>query len=603
MNYLIAFIAAAFSSLVLTRLIVAAAPRLGWIAQPKSDRWHSKPTALMGGLAIGGGVGIGILIVLPDSNQVLWLLAGLVTAVVGGAFDDRRGLSPAAKIFVQVLAGLCLLPAGVSLQGLWLDGFGLGAVLAVIWVVVCTNVVNLIDGMDGVAGGVVAATGATAALFGILAGAPVMATLATATTGAAVGFLFFNRYPARVFMGDTGSLALGYLLAVISIMGFNAVFDGRLILFAILPAFLGLPLIDASFVAIVRMAVGRSPADSGTHHVHHRLRLVGISEPLVPVILWAFSFVLGLVAVVAVVSPSTFFVLFLVAVLIVVLLEIQLIEQTGLLPSREGETASKDGIQRVARSLRAMHPWPKVLADATTFAAAMVLAMFVVLGDMETVREGWLAVASVVLFKVAVLKAFGIYRRSWFSRYGTPDLIRLVLAVLVGAVGTTAAEFWLFGLQFGSRIVVADLMASLLAAVAMRAGYRALRHFLAGQRRMGRRVLLYGAGEAGSMAAKEFRLNPSHGVWPVGFLDDDANKHGITVYGLRIRGDLSRLQAIAAKTRAHGVVIASSKIEVERRSEIAEACRAAGLACSEMRLYMRDVKFYNPPAEFTPASV
>lgn len=589
----LSFFAATAISILGTGSVILTAPKLGWVDAPRADRWHRHPTALLGGIAIFAGIAAP-LAYLARTDGEFWILAGLCVVFLGGLWDDRKGLSPKAKVLVQGLAGTLAVFGGAVLDGTGLDPVGTGAVLSVLWFIVCANVVNLVDGMDGVAAGVVAASSMAAALIGWLASDVFLTFLGLVIAGACIGFLVFNRHPARVFMGDCGSLVLGFALAAVSILAANTADNNPLVQLAIMPALLAVPLIDAGFVALIRIAVGRSFSDSGTHHIHHRLGLVGLSEHLVPVVLWGIALVFGLVAAVSWFNVSLFAVLFATSVLCVVLLEILLIEHTGLLPSRGGETAPAEGVKRVASILKALHPWPKVVADAVIFAGALTLGVFLVRGSPLFGVPLWLAVLPVVTAKVALLRLIGIYRRGWFHGYGTPDLIRLVIGVLLGAVVTTIAEFWLFGFTLGARVVLADLALSLLGAVSLRGGYRAARHLLAGQKQSGRRVLLYGAGEAGSLAAKEFRMNRAHGLWPVGFLDDDETKRGAVLYGLRIYGSLATLPGIADALRIDAVVVASGRIGVGRRGDIADQCRALGIDCVELRLYLRDIDVYEP---------
>jgi UDP-GlcNAc:undecaprenyl-phosphate GlcNAc-1-phosphate transferase len=272
--------AALVSSLALTPLSARLALRSGLVDRPEARKLHTRPVALLGGLAVAAamaaGVGAGMAAAGGGAPTGPFLLVALGAVVVLGAglVDDWRSVSVTAKLAAQVAAAGLVVLAGFA------DRTGLPGVLAVavtvLWVVGCTNACNLLDNMDGLAGGVGAVAAAAFAVAACAAGHHLAAWLAAALTGALVGFLPFNVHPARVFLGDAGSLLVGYSLAVLALLVQPAGADAGAAVGA--TVVLAVPLLDTVLVCISRWRRGLNPLRSpGTDHLSHRLVDLGLS--------------------------------------------------------------------------------------------------------------------------------------------------------------------------------------------------------------------------------------------------------------------------------------------------------------------------------------
>ncbi len=293
-----------------TPLVMRWARRRGWVAQPQADRWHERPTALMGGLAIyAAGTG-GHLLAVGTLPAALWT-GGTLLAAVGWA-DDRWGVAPLVKLAAQVAAALLLLRAGYAFGSgpLWLTG-----PLTVVWVVGITNAVNLLDNMDGLAAGVVAIA---TVLLVLPAGGALDAAL-WAVAGAALGFLVYNVKPARIFMGDCGSLFLGFAVAALSLTVVQAPASGAPASGAAVSGaaawlapvvMLAVPLFDTTLVTVTRLRAGRPVWRGGRDHSSHRLVRRGCTERQAVFALYAVAAAAGLVACTAVwTGPAVFYAL------------------------------------------------------------------------------------------------------------------------------------------------------------------------------------------------------------------------------------------------------------------------------------------------------
>jgi len=273
-------------TLLLTPLVIKAARARDWVDRPRTDRWHDTPTALMGGLALYGAgtialvvLGMGALFTEAAGLDmggvgIIWVGATLLFSV--GLVDDRWGLGPVVKLAAQAAAVGLLVGAGYSFGPGWPLWVSLPVTL--VWVIGITNAVNLLDNMDGLAAGVTAIAAFVLAALAAIHGAPAAGLLGGVLGGAAVSFLAFNAKPARIFMGDCGSLFLGYLAASVALMvqptgGGSAEMS---ILASIVV--LAVPILDTTLVTVTRLRAGRSVAVGGRDHASHRLVALGWSE-------------------------------------------------------------------------------------------------------------------------------------------------------------------------------------------------------------------------------------------------------------------------------------------------------------------------------------
>ncbi|MGN1014512.1 MAG: MraY family glycosyltransferase [Butyricicoccus sp.] len=308
LSVLAAFFLSGVVSFALTPSVKKLAYKVGAVDVPKDGRrMHKHPIPRMGGLAIFLGFLVGAIVTGQLDTQRLWILAGAAIIVVLGIFDDRNALSARFKFIVQIIAAAVPVVFGGLRIAMFTNPFlfsdkmywNLGALsipITILWIVAITNAVNLIDGLDGLAVGVSSIASMTMLAVALFIGETEIAVVLAALAGACVGFMPYNLNPATIFMGDTGSTFLGYMLATLSIQGLFKVY--ALISFAVPFLILGLPIFDTAFAMIRRVLSGRSPFSPDRGHVHHRLIDMGFNQKQAVAILYVISVVLGLVAVV-----------------------------------------------------------------------------------------------------------------------------------------------------------------------------------------------------------------------------------------------------------------------------------------------------------------
>lgn len=317
-----ALFVAAVVALISTPVVRSLAFRIGAVDVPKDGRrMHDHPIPRMGGLAIFFGFLLSVLVFLPLSLQLRSMLLGAVVIVILGIFDDIYALSAKLKFVVQIAAALIAVLGGnqitvlsninvFSSEPYWELGW-LSYPISVLWIVAITNAVNLIDGLDGLACGVSTISSMTLLVIALNVSEPDVAVLSAALAGACIGFLPYNLNPAKIFMGDTGSTFLGFVLATVSIQGlfkFYTIFS-----FAVPFLMLALPIFDTCFAILRRVSKGQSPMAPDRGHIHHRLIDMGFSQKQAVAVLYVISAILGLSAVVLTTNGTIRAMLFLVA--------------------------------------------------------------------------------------------------------------------------------------------------------------------------------------------------------------------------------------------------------------------------------------------------
>lgn len=300
---LIPFVATFFMALALTPLVIKFAVKIGAMDVPKDERRvHKVAMPLMGGLAMYIAVVIGMILFLPKDRKYIAILIGATLILISGIKDDIKGTTPKEKLVYQLLAAGIVIWGGVNIDFIT-NPFGQGSFdlrwlaipITIFWIVGITNTLNLIDGLDGLAGGVAFISSFSFMLVAIKMGQGSIGVLAALLAGACLGFLPYNFNPAKIFMGDTGSLFLGYMLALISIEG--ALKSVATIAMIIPIIILGVPIFDTTFAIFRRLLKGQSIMAADKSHLHHRLLEKGYSQKKTVLILYAISGVFGLFAV------------------------------------------------------------------------------------------------------------------------------------------------------------------------------------------------------------------------------------------------------------------------------------------------------------------
>jgi UDP-GlcNAc:undecaprenyl-phosphate GlcNAc-1-phosphate transferase len=286
---------------LLTPAVGGMARLLGVVDRPGGRRLNRSPVPRLGGLALFLGIFVPALAFVPFTRETRGLLLGAAVAVTVGAIDDFRGLR-----WFEKLAGQLAAASIPAIFGIWVDRFTfpllgvhalpawLGVPLSILWIVAIMNMVNFLDGLDGLASGVAAIAGLTFAVIALSLAKTDAAILSAIVFGACVGFLRHNFYPARIFMGDSGALLLGFLLAAISVQGLLKTAATVALFFPLLV--LAVPIVDTTFVVVRRLKHGEKIFEGDQAHLHHRFLRRGFSQPRAAMTIWAWCLSLAAAA-------------------------------------------------------------------------------------------------------------------------------------------------------------------------------------------------------------------------------------------------------------------------------------------------------------------
>ena len=330
-DYMLAFVIAAGVALLITPGVILLAAKTGAMDAPDARKVHKKPIPRIGGIGIYAAFMVAMLSVLSFvdvtaevKTEIIGLMVGGSLIVLVGVIDDYKNLPAKVKLVGQIIAAAVLVIAFDVRIDFITDPFGdyiytewLAVPLTIFWIVGLTNTVNLIDGLDGLAAGVATIAAVTIMMVALQQSIMLVAVLTAALAGAAFGFLYYNFNPARIFMGDSGSMFLGFMLAGISVIG--AVKSAATIALIVPILALGLPILDTTF-AIVRRYRGGVPIfkpDKG--HLHHRLLDLGFTQRQAVLLMYVISALLGLSAV-ALTEVSNQLAIIIVCVVVVVVL-------------------------------------------------------------------------------------------------------------------------------------------------------------------------------------------------------------------------------------------------------------------------------------------
>lgn len=579
------------------------ARRYGWVVLPRADRWHKRPTALHGGVGfyipfLAGAVwslaqqsGVdewqwSRITTLPDTVLLAAAaLAGSLLMFGSGLWDDVKPLRPATKLIYQICAASLFVYMGGVFPLTRIQVFDL--LVTYLWFVGVTNAINMLDNMDGLASGVVIIAGTTLVCLALPAhlrapGGVLTVPLGVALVAALLGFWLHNRPPAAIFMGDSGSLSIGYTLAALAIpstlngfmdieMGGNVL--GPILALLIPATVVAIPIFDTTLVTITRMWRAQKASQGGRDHSSHRLVGLGLSEQKAVWVLYALAAFGGTVAVLMQHVPEQALLLFGLFGLMLVLtgihlghVKVQSLDRHRPLPA---------WTPLVTTILYKRHA-AEVLLDTVLIVMCFYSAYLLRFEGLLPPPTGQVVIHSLPLVVASCLSAYfcaGIYRGQW-RLIAVADLPRYGAAVIGGTalswiVGTFVARFDA-GHSHSAYVIFGFLL--LLAVIGSRLSFRLLDALLFRQRiapsSHGQPVLIYGAGQAGKLLYDEVQRNlQMQGYVVVGFIDDNPNKVGRKLCGVPIRQGLVWVRQ--SWSRAPEIWISSRFISDQRAKEIA----------------------------------
>ncbi len=586
---------ALITSAVLTYGVREVARLKGYVAKPKSDRWHKRPTAMHGGVGIFlATVLLYALFVGKEVDSLVLMGAATFLFLVGFA-DDILDIKPYQKLIGQLMGAVVLVGLGLRMP---LTGNELlDTAITVFWLIGITNAINLLDNMDGLAAGI-AAIAAVILAIGLAANGQANETLFVAVfVGALLGFLIFNFNPASIFMGDSGSMFIGFLLAgsvLLSDTGGRS--RGVFSILAVPALILFVPIFDTTFVTVLRKLWGRKASQGGRDHTSHRLVALGLTERAAVLMLYAFAAIAGVLSLFVTRLGVTESIALIAAFTTVLVIVGVYLSQVKVYDEADEELAVQNNaafsfLVDVSYKRRIF----EVLLDVILITLAYYASYVMLFGSVETGGNWDLFIKTLPILIVVKLSAFlvsGVYRGVW--RYtGITDFITFGKGIALGSVVSVLAILLLYRFQNFSRMVfVLDGIILLFFIAGSRMAFRLIREILPlPNASEGRRVLIYGAGDGGEMLLRELRNNREWNYLPVGFVDDDPHKRHKVIGGLKVFEENGSLADFCRQNDIQEVLISFRNIDADKLSTIREACRESHVTLKRAFITIESLDF------------
>jgi UDP-GlcNAc:undecaprenyl-phosphate GlcNAc-1-phosphate transferase len=510
-----------------------------------------------------------------------------------GLADDFLHTKPYQKLIGQVMGSAFVIYYGLALP--WTSFSSLNVALTIFWLIGITNAVNLLDNMDGLAAGIAVIASGFLALSFLASGNVTEALMLMTFAGALLGFLVYNSSPASIFMGDCGSMFIGFFLASAALVNVSGGRSRSLLPVLAVPILvLFIPIFDTTFVTILRKLSGRAASQGGRDHTSHRLVALGMSERHAVWMLYGLAALSGVLALlvqqvkldVSLAAIAGFTILL--TLLGVYLSGVKVYDET-----EEALAAGENSLYAFLIDLSYKRRIFEVLMDVILILLAYWCAYAMKFGALSGSNAWKLFLRTVpvlVFVKMATFLVMGVYRGIW--RYTSlDDLIVFAKAVVLSSVLSLMVVLFAFRFEGFSRTVfLIDAVLMLMFLAGSRMAFRLFRHVIpVAANGNGRRVLIYGAGDGGELLLRELLNNRSLQYSPVGFLDDDPAKTGKLIHGLKVYGGNGDLNSVCKQHEVNEVLISSSKMTEERLQEILACCRPQNIAVKRMRITIEDL--------------
>lgn len=612
------FFLAFLLNLLFIPLIRRVSFRLGRVAQPRPDRWHRQPTPTLGGVGIFAAfvccLVVARLFAQADLAKGVWddwgFLIGAALLFLLGLYDEFRPISPAAKLTGQIIAATLVILLGYistffspKIANELLAQIP-NILLTYLWLVGITNAINLLDNMDGLAGGIAFITSVMLSYIFWRSGNLSLLWVSLALAGSLLGFLVFNFPPAKIFMGDSGSLFIGFTLAALAIANQKQQASDVFAILGVPTLLFMLPILDTALVAFTRLLRGQSPAQGGRDHTSHRLIAFGLSERQTLFVLYSVALAS---AVLAAALESLNYWLSLALVPLLILSLALLAAYLGGLKVVSAPQTARPGrtIARLMTELTYRRRLLEVILDFGLISLAYYLAFlahYAGVGNQGLVMNNArleLYLQSLPLALACGYLAFfifGVYRGMW--RYiDLGDLLRYVQSALGSAALLAASLFLLTSTRFALWAAMISAMQLVLFAVflflglaASRSSFRLLDRISKKHTRSGGQpVLILGAGDAGEMAARWIQMNPDLDYLLVGFLDDDPFIAGRQIHGVAVLGGLEQLETILKRRPVAGVILAGPDLASADQQNLYQVCQEYGCWVRSLKLEFEKV--------------
>ena len=591
--------------LILTPIVRQIALKRGWMACPAEDRWHNKPTALFGGIAIYLAVAIPLFVISDFSTTLLPLTTPQNNAAISsfapvfcvaitlmfllGFADDVFRLKPQSKLLGQILVASLIAFLGFRLR--WVTSLTLDTLLTIFWIVGITNAFNLLDNMDGLCAG----TGIIAAVFLaiILSGTnPEYARCAAILAGASAAFLVYNFNPASIFMGDCGSLMIGFGISLLS-LGLPGMGTGNSMASIAVPVMIAMvPILDTTMVTLVRLLSGRKASTGGKDHTSHRLVLMGFSEKKAVLFLYGVGLVSGIAALFVsksdtFTSPSVIIPL----ILSILLMGIYL-SQLRVYPEKEFSVLRGRTFTPILVELTYKKQIVLVILDFCLIAFSYYLSYRLRFDSPHFphyFKVFLKSLPAVIACKLTAFFLMGVYRGLWGYLSSNDVAVYLKASTLASFLSIAAVTFAYRFEDFSKGIFIMDWFITTGAILGTRGFFRLTGDAMKRKALSGEKILIYGAGRGGEILLREILHNKRVKIKPVGFIDDDPLKTGKKLQGYSVLGTFDNLQSLIQQKTVTSLLISFRENDPDRLQAVRAFCVQHNLGLKQFSIHIENV--------------
>jgi UDP-GlcNAc:undecaprenyl-phosphate GlcNAc-1-phosphate transferase len=592
--YLLCFAGSFLLSLGLTPLIRRVAIKTNQIAVPKDNRWHKKETALLGGIGIFASFMIAWMV---TTHLLNWSLLGTpylpvmlcASAIFAlGLGDDIFNMVPQHKLVGQIIIASLLIIFGFRLN--WTDSTTMNLLISIIWIVGITNAFNLLDNIDGLSAGI--ACIASVFLFFIYfqsTGTGVHKTsimfMSALYAGAILGFLIYNFNPASIFMGDAGSLFLGFMLAYMTgiqetgqIIGLSP--RHLLSVIAIPIMILFIPILDTGFVSLMRKLFRRPISQGGRDHSSHRMVAIGFSERKAVLVLYGFSIISAAIALltrylntgISLVIIALF--LLLSIFFWVYLARVKVYPEESIL-SGNGPPVITPILIDITYRRRLFEVFLDLVLITLAYYIAYLLRFEGDLGGDFAIFIKSLPI--VIVCQIFSLFIMGVYRGIW-TNTSISDLMNYFRAITLGTIIAVLIILFIYRFQSFSRAVFVIYWFLMFVFIPLpRLSFRLLDEGIRKGSQTGKPTLIYGAGAGGQITMREIASNQGLGLALIGFVDDNPRLSKTKIHGYPVLGDEGDLVNVIHKHHIQEIIISFNKNSLLKKKAIIQLCIKMGI--------------------------
>lgn len=578
-TFIFLFICSFILAFILTPIIRFIAKKYQIVSQVSDERWSKDTIPLLGGISLWLTFILMTLLFADISIEIIAIIIGSSGVFFLGFVDDVFGLNPQFKLVGQIIISSLIITSGIVIKIIPYPVISIP--LTIFWIVGITNAFNLLDNMDGLSTGIAFIASIIIFIFSLKNGNFAVASLAIIVSGSTLGFLKYNFKPASIFMGDCGSMFIGFLLAILAILG-TWQHATNLVGTLLVPILvLGIPIFDTSFVTVTRKLRGMPVSQGGKDHISHRLVSLGLSEKKAIFFLYIFSLSIGLATIFLIDKPWILVIMGIMIAIGLYILSMFLGEKDKF---RDGFEIKEELVKK--RSLKAKPTTlskrriMEILIDLILITVAYFSAYLIRYEGVMSETNMKLFINSlpwIIMIKFGVFSYMGLYGSMW--RYvGIRDVINILKATLLSSLFIIAVILMYYRFKDYSRSVfIIDWLLTLILIGGVRLMMRSLREYFENYRKDGKKVMIVGAGDAGELLLREIRNNPSIDLRVVGFIDDNPKKHKAKIHGVKVLGNTEDISRLSKEKKVDEVLIAIPSANEQIILRITDVCRKAGL--------------------------